>query len=127
MNFFFTNRRRHTRCALVTGVQTCALPICTWRDDLVNAGPGHCEFAWLDGTTKHVRDRTSALVLPAAFALSQRINAAHAEIVLEGWTGEAVLSDETPLADHRWRFRIDPPRHPPPGLHPTPQHRTPFP
>src|SRR3546814_9782225 len=26
--FFFSSRRRHTRCALVTGVQTCALPIC---------------------------------------------------------------------------------------------------
>src|SRR3546814_3819928 len=25
--FFFSRRRRHTRCALVTGVQTCALPI----------------------------------------------------------------------------------------------------
>src|SRR3546814_6862851 len=24
--FFFSSRRRHTRCALVTGVQTCALP-----------------------------------------------------------------------------------------------------
>src|SRR3546814_2239818 len=24
---FFSSRRRHTRCALVTGVQTCALPI----------------------------------------------------------------------------------------------------
>src|SRR3546814_2318898 len=41
---FFSSRRRHTRCALVTGVQTCALPIycshpernrlCAWR-----AGP----------------------------------------------------------------------------------------
>src|SRR3546814_5373285 len=27
--FFFSRRRRHTRCALVTGVQTCALPI--WK------------------------------------------------------------------------------------------------
>src|SRR3546814_20901045 len=27
--FFFSSRRRHTRCALVTGVQTCALPIDT--------------------------------------------------------------------------------------------------
>src|SRR3546814_291003 len=26
-NFFFSSRRRHTKCALVTGVQTCALPI----------------------------------------------------------------------------------------------------
>src|SRR3546814_10457911 len=27
MYLFFSSRRRHTRCALVTGVQTCALPI----------------------------------------------------------------------------------------------------
>ena len=27
--FFFSSRRRHTRCADVTGVQTCALPIST--------------------------------------------------------------------------------------------------
>src|SRR3546814_1846272 len=26
--FFFSSRRRHTSCALVTGVRTCALPIC---------------------------------------------------------------------------------------------------
>src|SRR3546814_6701430 len=29
--FFFSSRRRHTRCALVTGVQTCALPIYAGR------------------------------------------------------------------------------------------------
>src|SRR3546814_3302815 len=41
--FFFSSRRRHTRCALVTGVQTCALPICghvsravaAWQDRLL--------------------------------------------------------------------------------------------
>src|SRR3546814_7395607 len=27
LSFFFSSRRRHTICALVTGVQTCALPI----------------------------------------------------------------------------------------------------
>src|SRR3546814_7766486 len=32
--FFFSSRRRHTRCALVTGVQTCALPICSTLKDL---------------------------------------------------------------------------------------------
>src|SRR3546814_7313904 len=31
--FFFSSRRRHTRCALVTGVQTCALPICSELED----------------------------------------------------------------------------------------------
>src|SRR3546814_10687907 len=29
--FFFSSRRRHTRCSLVTVVQTCALPICSFR------------------------------------------------------------------------------------------------
>src|SRR3546814_7425014 len=33
--FFFSSRRRHTRCALVTGVQTCALPI--YRVQIVEA------------------------------------------------------------------------------------------
>src|SRR3546814_16945310 len=32
--FFFASQRRHTRCALVTGVQTCALPICSGKSDL---------------------------------------------------------------------------------------------
>src|SRR3546814_10814021 len=31
--FFFSSRRRHPRCALVTGVQTCALPILVERDN----------------------------------------------------------------------------------------------
>src|SRR3546814_4165611 len=31
--FFFSSRRRHTRCALVTGVQTCALPIYHFEKD----------------------------------------------------------------------------------------------
>src|SRR3546814_10375141 len=32
--FFFSSRRRHTRCALVTGVQTCALPIYESHEDV---------------------------------------------------------------------------------------------
>src|SRR3546814_9811929 len=49
--FFFSSRRRHTRCALVTGVQTCALPISVivvehdeeairLADHIVDIGPG---------------------------------------------------------------------------------------
>src|SRR3546814_3912407 len=37
--FFFSSRRRHTSCALVTGVQTCALPICR-LEALARAGDG---------------------------------------------------------------------------------------
>src|SRR3546814_527775 len=36
--FFFSSRRRHTRCALVTGVQTCALPILSRLAIAVTAG-----------------------------------------------------------------------------------------
>src|SRR3546814_11871446 len=45
---FFSSRRRHTRCALVTGVQTCALPIFCRTVNLLECGcqplavfPGH--------------------------------------------------------------------------------------
>src|SRR3546814_7812916 len=41
--FFFASRRRHTRCAVVTGVQTCALPISlpsgeNWRESATYVG-----------------------------------------------------------------------------------------
>src|SRR3546814_3056173 len=56
--FFFSSRRRHTRCALVTGVQTCALPI----------SPA---FA---GVTKHLRLAAMALLcLVATPASAERI------------------------------------------------------
>src|SRR3546814_5519157 len=39
--FFFSSRRRHTRCALVTGVQTCALPIYSARAAVLAMGGEH--------------------------------------------------------------------------------------
>src|SRR3546814_1801493 len=66
--FFFSSRRRHTRCALVTGVQTCALPICSdhiagvinhpkakkyqhWLND-TKANPADVE-AWIAGAREY--------------------------------------------------------------------------
>src|SRR3546814_6842104 len=45
-SFFFSSRRRHTRCALVTGVQTCALPIYSksWSEF---SKPGSPEFDFI--------------------------------------------------------------------------------
>src|SRR3546814_19130900 len=40
--FFFSSRRRHTRCALVTGVQTCALPISPRAPDRGRLGDRGC-------------------------------------------------------------------------------------
>src|SRR3546814_8598673 len=57
--FFFSSRRRHTSGALVTGVQTCALPICTvleetpcensqFFEDAKKPNWGsYADFAWL--------------------------------------------------------------------------------
>src|SRR3546814_8942471 len=48
--FFFSSKRRHTRCALVTGVQTCALPILLRntrvlsKSSLVFQGVGNGEY-----------------------------------------------------------------------------------
>src|SRR3546814_1575968 len=49
--FFFSSRRRHTICALVTGVQTCALPIFAYRffatekrKFIVADTPGHEQY-----------------------------------------------------------------------------------
>src|SRR3546814_6066099 len=59
--FFFSSRRRHTRCALVTGVQTCALPISldgqpvtphAPQDGLVVLGPAMRADVILDLTGK---------------------------------------------------------------------------
>src|SRR3546814_18539575 len=47
--FFFSSRRRHTRCALVTGVQTCALPISGVRQPGVKS-PLQTTPLMVDGT-----------------------------------------------------------------------------
>src|SRR3546814_4521784 len=44
--FFFSSRRRHTRCALVTGVQTCALPIYLKHADLLRR-QAYIDGAWV--------------------------------------------------------------------------------
>src|SRR3546814_238671 len=53
LSFFFSSRRRHTRCALVTGVQTCALPISEGSPQvMIDVVPfrtlGHADHGWLD-------------------------------------------------------------------------------
>src|SRR3546814_10153662 len=54
--FFFSSRRRHTRCALVTGVQTCALPIF-----IINP-----EFTWISDDDKVYEE--GCLSLPEQYA-----------------------------------------------------------
>src|SRR3546814_5226722 len=65
VDFFFSSRRRHTRCALVTGVQTCALPI--WKV----AQPRDCGSRSFnavrisDGSAQHLISAADAEDMPA--------------------------------------------------------------
>src|SRR3546814_13681241 len=62
--FLFSSRRRHTRCALVTGVQTCALPILTDDQDAL--------FADLRGTLSQAEpDGTGQLALTRIYRLQR--------------------------------------------------------
>src|SRR3546814_4151435 len=53
--FFFSSRRRHTRCALVTGVQTCALPILDQMQIDLDAGRLDATFADLTSQSKFLK------------------------------------------------------------------------
>src|SRR3546814_9694786 len=68
MYFFFSSRRRHTRCALVTGVQTCALPICT------NGKGSSCAF--LRATLEAQGRRVHAYTSPHLVRFNERIRLA---------------------------------------------------
>src|SRR3546814_1117568 len=60
--FFFSSRRRHTRCALVTGVQTCALPILLRQDQRgrpPRRRPIKEEEDKADGQSRYSRDEES--------------------------------------------------------------------
>src|SRR3546814_2770592 len=77
--FFFSSRRRHTRCALVTGVQTCALPFWRWAREVFVAGdqflvnvidlivnaPGAVVGECIQSHVRHVRAKTAVALRKA--------------------------------------------------------------
>src|SRR3546814_1027220 len=65
--FFFSSKRRHTRCALVTGVQTCALPICPFRRLWRIAAQDHLG-AVRSGGDRGAGERALSLARPARYA-----------------------------------------------------------
>src|SRR3546814_5083768 len=66
--FFFSSRRRHTRCALVTGVQTCALPIYSddpqsgqkWKDTSRPLADGRLNALAPAGSSTQSREKKAA-------------------------------------------------------------------
>src|SRR3546814_10811001 len=94
--FFSSSRRRHTRCALVTGVQTCALPISHYFEahsiwgyfrhetrmivgTVVNGWL--CEFLWAGGYKENasplIRDRNEGDPGWVGDRKSTRLNSSH--------------------------------------------------
>src|SRR3546814_6186066 len=67
MYFFFLSRRRHTRCALVTGVQTCALPIS--RVTGVSAILCACQPSFPPTTTRRDLPAAAARICACGYSL----------------------------------------------------------
>src|SRR3546814_20175851 len=85
--FFFPSRRRHTRCALVTGVQTCALPILPARhaDALMKPDSGFTHRQTLAGVVRfNAADlHEAALKVGLAGAHALAAEAAHLEDLID--------------------------------------------
>src|SRR3546814_18598629 len=100
--FFFSSRRRHTRCALVTGVQTCALPITGLGLSMV-----HGLAAQLGGTVEIdsvVGQGTSVrLWLPVERAPAERPDPPAVEEGAKARSGRVLLVDDNDLVRNSTR------------------------
>src|SRR3546814_8545509 len=114
MLFFFSSRRRHTRCALVTGVQTCALPISggmvsaaltdiAGSSDVFSAGfvtySGHAKQSQLD-VRSEILDTFGDVSLATALAIAAGVLAnsdADVAVVITGIYGPCGGSEHQPV------------------------------
>src|SRR3546814_13981774 len=88
--FFFSSRRRHTRCALVTGVQTCALPILAVRVPGITSD--------IDGISAMTRDATN--VYEAARFNGNGENSV-ASMIWLNYNAPGGVTDPATLTEHR--------------------------
>src|SRR3546814_4120219 len=114
MCFFFSSRRRHTRCALVTGVQTCALPIFANSDCVLVMGSNMAEahpIAFRFVLQAKERGATVIHVDPR-FTRTSALSDIHApiragsEIALLGGISRPLLESDTWFRDYEQRYSI---------------------
>src|SRR3546814_4444540 len=94
--FFFSSRRRHTRCALVTGVQTCALPI---SDQLILAVQRATETERLKRENEELRARAG--IEAELTGSSAILNNVRATLKRVAATGSRVLISGPPTSEER--------------------------
>src|SRR3546814_9663164 len=112
--FFFSSRRRHTRCALVTGVQTCALPI--WERLKIMASHAFAvETPSREPIGPELLDRITRKLAETAEAYDRRAEFPRANFDLlarEGLVGLTVPRSEERRGGKEWgrtcRFRWSP-------------------
>src|SRR3546814_10043100 len=92
--FFFSSRRRHTRGALVTGVQTCALPIYQYRLFRESSRTGDEAAAWRALEWEHI--------------LSQTYMSPHLASHWNMFSSAIELGDSSEAAGHVVRFLLVP-------------------
>src|SRR3546814_19041315 len=113
MLFFFSSRRRHTKCALVTGVQTCALPI---SDQVRDDGKGMVHFLKANPSARPPR-KFAVLGPRRAGPLAPDANRASVRLQYHGPPrGAAIIF--SPWSKGSWQKATPPPRSrtdPPPG------------
>src|SRR3546814_3172282 len=93
LDFFFSSRRRHTRCALVTGVQTCALPISLAKGKrrvVAHLPTGGGKSLMAAKITEGARGKSNRVIftVPAVSLIDQTVAAFEAE-GLDGKLGRA--------------------------------------
>src|SRR3546814_8792191 len=105
--FFFASRRRHTRCALVTGVQTCALPILKLKATAVAAvAPARAEVAMNqpDSTSRPRPDTAVTMASSRPNAILRRCDRARRRMVCSGLRSEERRVGEECVSKRRSRW-----------------------
>src|SRR3546814_15455 len=110
-SFFFSSRRRHTRCALVTGVQTCALPISsgsTGRDSKVweSLKYFYDTQAWLP---KNIVLLNTDAFKKLDAATQKALTDAAAAAEKRGWEASKVETEEAKAALVKGGMKVQPP------------------
>src|SRR3546814_4840755 len=86
---FFSSRRLHTRCALVTGVQTCALPICPTSCASASSPKPAAPPGWRAGGICRKRQRAKRMAELLLELLSEEIPARMQGRAAEDQSGRA--------------------------------------